>query len=67
MADIYIYTTVDKVSVAAKEALNSFGEGDELNMMLMGLRRFTKTKPFNIKEARQKIAKELIEQNKYCF
>ncbi|HIX53905.1 MAG TPA: acyl-CoA dehydrogenase family protein [Candidatus Sphingobacterium stercoripullorum] len=67
MADIYMYTTVDKVSVAAKEALNSFGEGDELNMMLMGLRRFTKTKPFNIKEARQKIAKELIEQNKYCF
>lgn len=67
MADIYIYTTVDKVSAAAKEALNSFGEGDELNMMLMGLRRFTKTKPFNIKEARQKIAKELIEQNKYCF
>src|SRR5699024_2867729 len=31
MADIYMYTTVDKVSVAAKEALNSFGEGDELN------------------------------------
>src|SRR5699024_8069302 len=67
MADIYMYTTVDKVSVAAKEALNSFGEGDELNMMLMGLRRFTKTKPINIKEVIQKIAKELIEQNKYCF
>ncbi len=67
MAKVYLYTTIDKVSVAGKEALYSFAEGDELNMMLVGLRRFTKAKPFNIKEARQRIAQKLIEENKYCF
>jgi len=67
MARIYLYTTIDKVHVAAKEALYSFAEGDELNMMLVGLRRFTKAQPFNVKEARQRVAKKLIEENKYCY
>lgn len=67
MARVNLYTTIDKVNVAAKEALYSFGEGDELNMMLVGIRRFTKAQPFNVKEARQRIARKLIEENKYCF
>ncbi|MFD1165098.1 acyl-CoA dehydrogenase family protein [Sphingobacterium daejeonense] len=67
MAQIYLYGAIDKVNAAGKEALYSFAEGDELNMMLVGLRRFTKAQPFNLKEARQRIAKKLIEENKYCF
>ncbi|MGO1521389.1 MAG: acyl-CoA dehydrogenase family protein [Sphingobacterium sp.] len=67
MAKVYLYTTIDRVHTAGKEALYSFAEGDELNMMLVGLRRFTKAQPFNVKEARQRIAKKLIEENKYCF
>ncbi|WP_257669611.1 acyl-CoA dehydrogenase family protein [Parapedobacter tibetensis] len=67
MARIYLHTTVDNVYLAGKEALNSFAEGDELKMMLVGLRRFTKVEPFNLKDARQRIAKQLIEANKYCF
>lgn len=67
MARVYLYTAIDKVQLAGKEALYSFAEGDELKMMLVGLRRFTKAEPFNIKEARQRIARKLIEENKYCF
>lgn len=67
MARVYLYTTIDKVQLAGKEALYSFAEGDELKMMLVGLRRFTKAEPFNVKEARQRIARKLIEENKYCF
>ncbi len=67
MMRIYLYQTLDKVSVAGKEALYSFAEGDELRMMLVGLRRFTKSEPFNIKETRQRVAKQLIEANKYCY
>lgn len=67
MMRIYLYQTVDKVSVAGKEALYSFAEGDEQRMMLVGLRRFTKVEPFNIKESRQRVAKQLIEANKYCY
>ncbi|MBU1372921.1 MAG: acyl-CoA dehydrogenase family protein [Bacteroidetes bacterium] len=67
MMRIYLQTAIDKTALAGKEALNSFAEGDELNMMLMGLRRFTKVAPFNIKNARQRVAKQLIEANKYCY
>jgi len=67
IARVYLDSTVDCVSIAGKQALNAFAEGDELKMMLMGLRRFTKTEPFNSKEARQRIAKQLIEANKYCY
>ena len=63
----YINSACDKIWVEGKEALNSFGEGDELRMMLMGLKRFTKQEPFNAKAARQTVAQKLIEENKYCF
>lgn len=67
IARVYLNNVVDQVHLAGKIALNSFAEGDELKMMLMGLRRFTKTEPFNSKEARQRIAKQLIDANKYCY
>jgi len=67
MAKVYLYTTIDQVYAAAKEALYSFGEGDELQMMLVGLRRFTKAQPFNVKDARRRIAEKLIDENAYCF
>jgi len=67
MMRIYLHGAIDQVALAGKEALNSFAEGDELSMMLVGLRRFTKTGPFNIKNARQRVAKQLIDANKYCF
>lgn len=63
----YINSACDKIWINGKEALNSFGEGDELRMMLMGLKRFTKQEPFNAKEARQIVAQKLIAENKYCF
>ncbi len=63
----YINSACDKIWVYGKEALNSYGEGDELRMMLMGLKRYTKQEPFNAKAARQMIAEKLIKENKYCF
>ena len=67
MMRIYLHQATDIVYVQGKEALNSFAEGDEFTAMMMGLKRFTKTQPFNIKEARQRVAKQLIEDKKYCF
>jgi alkylation response protein AidB-like acyl-CoA dehydrogenase len=63
----YFYDTADRIEKSGKDALNSFTEGDELRMMLMGLKRFTKTEPFNPKTARQLIATKIIENNKYCY
>jgi hypothetical protein len=63
----YFIDALDKLNKAGKDALNAFAEGDELRMMLLGLKRFTKAQPFNTKEARRRIAQHLINQNKYCF
>jgi alkylation response protein AidB-like acyl-CoA dehydrogenase len=60
MMKCFIYSAAEKISAAGKEALISFGEGDELKMMLMGLRRFTKVEPFNIKESRRVVAAKFI-------
>ena len=49
-----------------QEALLAFAEGAELKAMLMGLKHFTKTEPFNTTAARQAIAHKLIEENEYC-
>lgn len=64
---IYMVEAVDQVAKAGKEALWAFAEGDELRMMLVGLRRFTKMEPFNVKQARQEVAQQIIEANKYIF
>ena len=67
MMRVLIYDACDTVNKAGKDALNAFAEGDELRMMMMGLKRFTKHEPFNAKEARQRIAFKLIEANEYCY
>jgi alkylation response protein AidB-like acyl-CoA dehydrogenase len=67
MAKTYIYDSTDRIEKAAKDALNSFAEGDELKMMLMGLKRFTKTEPYNPKIARQLIAQAIIDENRYNY
>lgn len=67
IAKTYIYDMAARIEKTAKDAINSFAEGDEARMMLMALKRFIKTELYNPKEARQKIAQELIEKNKYCF
>lgn len=58
---------VDSTNKAGKEAINGFAEGDELRMMLLGLKRFTKAIPFNSKDARRRIADRLIADNKYAL
>jgi hypothetical protein len=67
MAKVYINDTADKINVSGKNALNAFAQGDEQRMMLMGLKRFTKTTPLNTIESRRIIADVLINENKYCF
>ncbi|HEY8389239.1 MAG TPA: acyl-CoA dehydrogenase, partial [Parasegetibacter sp.] len=59
----YLYDAADKINKLGKDALNSFADGDELRMMMMGLKRFTKTEPFNIKEAKRKIAAKVLSEN----
>ncbi|MFM9027970.1 MAG: acyl-CoA dehydrogenase family protein, partial [Bacteroidota bacterium] len=63
----YLYDAADRIHKSGKDAINSFAEGDEQRMLLMGIKRFTKVQPFNTKEARRRIAAKMISENKYCF
>jgi alkylation response protein AidB-like acyl-CoA dehydrogenase len=67
MMKTLIVDLADAMYKAGKDALYSYTEGDEQRMMLMGLKRFTKTEPHNVKDSRQLISQKLIEANKYCF
>ncbi len=67
MTRVYVYDAADYVKKAGKDAINSFAEGDMKRMLNIGLKRFTKTEPVNIKELRRQIAEVLIEADGYCF
>jgi alkylation response protein AidB-like acyl-CoA dehydrogenase len=67
MMRTYLYDAADRINKAGKDALNSFAEGDELRMMHIGLKRFTKLEPFNTKDARRRVADRLIADNGYHF
>jgi alkylation response protein AidB-like acyl-CoA dehydrogenase len=63
----YVYDVADSIHKNGRDAINSFADGDEQKMMLMGLKRFTKTENLNTKDTRRLIADKMIEQNKYCW
>lgn len=67
MALVYLHEAVDKINSAGRSAITSFAEGDELRVMLMGLKRFTKIDPMNLKDARRRIADAMLAENKYIF
>jgi len=65
MMGCYLNDAVDTVAKCGKESINAFADGDEQKMMLLGLKRFTKSEPFNSKDARRLIADKLIGDGKY--
>lgn len=65
MTRVFLYDAVEKAASAGRQAIYAFAEGDEQRMMLMGLKRFTKMEPMNLKEARRRIADHFIGKNAY--
>ncbi|HVB02438.1 MAG TPA: acyl-CoA dehydrogenase family protein [Chitinophagaceae bacterium] len=64
---VFLSDSVTLVTKAAQDAINAFLQGDEQRMMLSGLKRFTRTEPYNTQAARRRIAEKLITENRYCF
>ena len=67
MAKIYLYEAVEKAEWAGRQAIYSFAEGDEQRLLLLGLKRFTKLQPYNLKDARRTVADHVIAANEYPF
>lgn len=67
MAKIYMHESVQKIKNHGDEAVACFTEGDELKVMLMGMKRFTKMNPVNTKELRRAIADKMTAENKFPY
>lgn len=67
MTKLYLNDAVERIGLHGRNAINSFAEGDEQRVMLMGLKRFTKIAPINAKETRRRIAAQVIGENAYTF
>lgn len=63
----YLYDAADRINKYGKDAINSFAEGDEQRMMLLGLKRFTKAEPFNSKNAKRDIANRILSDNRIAL
>ena len=57
----------NRISKSAVDALASFSQGDELRILLMGVKRFTRDEPVNVKDLRRKIAAKVILANEYSY
>ncbi|GAA5041124.1 acyl-CoA dehydrogenase [Marivirga lumbricoides] len=67
MTQLYMHRAVEVAQKAGKEAIYAFAEGDEQRMMLLGLKRFTKIEPANLKEIRRTIADHISAKQAYEF
>jgi alkylation response protein AidB-like acyl-CoA dehydrogenase len=66
-AQTFIYDAADRIHHHGKCAINAFAVGDDQRLMLMGLKRFTKTENYNTVEARRRLADKLTEHGGYFF
>lgn len=68
MASVFCNDAIQRIEMKARNTIAAMAEGDEGRTLLVALKRFTKNNsPINTIAARQKIADELIEANKYIF
>ena len=67
LATLQAHHAAEKCLMAGREVILGLPENDEQRMMLMGLRRFTKTPSVNLKSIRRKVAQYVLEQEKYPF
>jgi len=67
MTKVYVSDAMERINIYGKHAIAAFAEGDDLKMLMLGLKRFTKYDPLNTVQLRRNIADKLIEADKYCF
>jgi alkylation response protein AidB-like acyl-CoA dehydrogenase len=67
MVNVFIYDAAGIIRKSAYDAINSFAEGEQRDLLTGYIENLTKVAPVNVKDARRRIAEKLIEENAYCF
>ena len=67
MLQVYFHDVAARMGKNATDALASFAEGDLLKTFLMGVKRFIKYPPVNVKNKRRIVAGAMLKANDWCF
>jgi len=67
MAVCLLHRAADLCNRHGREAIFSIGEGDEQRMMLLGLKRFTRVDPVDLRSLRRQVAQTVLSHNKYPY
>lgn len=67
MVKCFFFDALDRINTNGKQGLAAFASGDELRLMMMGLKRFTKYEMINTRDIRRAVADKMIAENGYCF
>jgi len=67
ITQLFIHEAQSRIQKHAVDALTAFATGDELTIMLKGVKRFSGYPPVNSVHARRVIADHLIQANGYSF
>lgn len=67
MMKVFFWDAQARLVKNGQDALASFAQGDELRIMLLGVKRFARYEAVNVKEKRRIVASRLIEAGEYCF
>lgn len=67
MLQVFLHDATARMSKNATDAIASFAQGDLLKTFLMGLKRYTKYPPVNVKEKRRLVASAVLARGGWCF
>jgi len=67
MLEVFQYEASHTIFKAGIDAVYTYATENEQDELVKALIYFTRTNPFNCKNARRKIADKMIEENRYCF
>ncbi len=67
MLQVYLHDSTARMQKSATDAIVSFTSGDLQKTFLLGLKRFVKYPPVNIKSERHKISDALVAAGGWCF
>jgi alkylation response protein AidB-like acyl-CoA dehydrogenase len=67
MLRVFLHDATQRMQRNATDAIVSFAGGDLQKTFLMGVKRFLKYPPVNVRDERRKIAAALIAANGWCF
>ncbi len=65
--DVFVFDVASKIAKSVADATYSFALGEVRELLEKGIEHFTAVAGVNVKEARRRIADQMIDENRYCF